>query len=470
MRGLRFAVPLILLLNVLSGNAAAQETSSRTLAASPKVSTRESVQAGAASSEPISLKLIDAIHRGLKSNLAVITGNLASRNAEATRLSDLNELRPKIDGRVSAVSQQVNLAAFGFAGFPGVPQVIGPFSVFDARAFLTQPLFDSQRRHNLRESTENKDAVEFSNVDTREAVVMTVMDLYFKAVSAESRVRAAEVQVKTAETLNARASDLKNAGVVPGIDVLRSQVQLQTEQQRQIQARNDFSRQKLELARAIGLPLAQEFTLADALPAGEIPSENIADLLEQAYASRPDAKAAEARLRAAEEALKAARAENLPTVHLNANYGAIGSRPENSHGTYLVEGAVEFPILNSNAKSKVMDKEALLHQRQAELDSLRGSVELDVRAALLQLQSSEEQYKVAQSAVNLVRQQLEQAQDRFAAGVANNLEVVQAQESLALADENVISSLYAFNVSRALLAHAEGVAEKSVEALFGGTK
>jgi outer membrane protein TolC len=470
MRGLRFAVPLILLLNVLSSNAAAQETQSRTLPSAPMASTRESVQTGVVSPEPIPLKLVDAIHRGLKSNLAVITGDLDSRRAEAARLRDLSELRPKIDGRVSALSQQVNLAAFGFAGFSGVPQVIGPFPVFDARAYLSQPLIDTQRRHNLREATENKNAVEYSNGDTREAVVLTVMDLYFRAVTAQSRVHAVEAQVKTAETLNVRAGDLKNAGVAPGIDVLRSQVQLQTEQQRLIQARNEFSRVKLELARAIGLPLAQEFMLADALPAGELPSESLQELLDRAYAIRPDAKAAEARLHAAEEAVKAARAENLPTVHLNANYGAIGSRPENSHGTYLVEGAIQFPIFNSSSKDKVMDKEALLNQRQAEMDSLHGGIELDVRSALLQMQSSEEQYKVAQSALNLVRQQLEQAQDRFAAGVANNLEVVQAQESLALADENVISSLYAFNVSRAMLAHAAGVAEKSVEALFGGTK
>jgi outer membrane protein TolC len=283
-------------------------------------------------------------------------------------------------------------------------------------------------------------------------------------------VHAVQAQRDTAEALNTRAIDLKNAGVVPGIDVIRAQVELQSMQQRLIQASNDLSREKLNLARAIGLPLAQEFTIADSLPDDPPPETSLQELFDRAYANRSEVKATEARLRAAEEAVKAARAENLPTVHVDANYGVIGPRPNDSHGTYAVAGAVQFPIFNSKSKSDTMEKEALLHQRQAQIDSLHGRIELEVREALLELQSSEQQYKVAQSALELVRKQLDQAQDRFAAGVANNLEVVQAQEALALADENVIRSLYGFSGARAALAHATGVTEKSVEEVFGRDK
>jgi outer membrane protein TolC len=153
---------------------------------------------------------------------------------------------------------------------------------------------------------------------------------------------------------------------------------------------------------------------------------------------------------------------------LDGNYGVIGANPWSSHGTFAVSGTVDFPIFNSRSKSELTEREALVKQRQAEADSLHGRIELDVRSALLELQSAEEQYKVAQSSLALVRQQLDQAQDRFAAGVANNLEVVQAQEAIALADENVIRSLYALNTSRALLARAMGVAEQSAEEVFGG--
>jgi outer membrane protein TolC len=466
-RGFIFLTLLVLL--VLPVNAAfGQESRSRSQSASGSLS--DSVVSGTVSPDPIPLTIIDAIHRGLKANMAVITGSYDSKNAEATRLRDQSEMIPRINGYVTGVQQQVNLAAFGFTGISGISPVIGPFGLVDARATFSQRLFDSERTHNLREAKENEKAVTLGNDNTRELVVLTVLDLYFQAVSGASRVRAVEAQVTSARALNSRAADLKNAGVVPGIDVLRAQVELQSAEQRLIQARNEVSREKLSLARAIGLPLGQEFTLVDDLPGGTLPSETLPDLLSRAYAGRSDAKAAESRLRAAQEAVKSAKAVNLPTAHLDGNYGVIGANPWSSHGTFAVSGTVDFPIFNSKSKSETTEKEALVKQRQAEVDSLHGRIELDVRSALLELQSAEEQFKVSQSSLALVRQQLDQAQDRFAAGVANNLEVVQAQEAIALADENVIRSLYALNTSRALLARAMGVAEQSAEEVFGGSR
>jgi outer membrane protein TolC len=463
-RGFIFLAPIILL--VLPVHAAFAQ-GSRSPSEGGLLS--DSVAAGTVSPEPIPLTIADAIQRGLKANLAVISGIYDSKSAEAIRLRDQSELIPKINGYVTGTQQQVNLAAFGFTGISGISPVIGPFGLVDARATFSQRLFDAERTHNLREAKESEKAVTASNNNTRELVVLSVLDLYFQAVSGESRIRAVQAQVASARALNSRAADLKGAGVVPGIDVLRAQVELQSAEQRLIQSRNEFSREKLNLARAIGLPLGQEFNLVNELPGGELPTEPLPDLLSRAYGSRPDAKAADSRLRAAEEGLKSAKAVNLPTARLDANYGVIGQNPWSSHGTFAVSGTVDFPIFNSKSKSETTEKEAAVKQRQAEVDSLHGRIELDVRSALLELQSAEEQYKVAQSSLALVRQQLDQAQDRFAAGVANNLEVVQAQESLALADENVIRSLYALNTSRALLARAMGVAEQSVGEVFGGS-
>jgi len=469
MTGRGFGVLTLLISLLLPGNAVfAQETRSRSQPASNTLN--DSVVSGPVSAEPIPLTIIDAIHRGLKANLAVISGSYDSKNAEAIRIRDQSELTPKINGYVTAVQQQVNLAAFGFTGISGISPVIGPFGLVDARATFSQRLFDAERTHNLREAKENEKAVTAGNDNTRELVVLAVLDLYFQAVSGASRVRAVEAQVTSARALNSRAADLKGAGVVPGIDVLRAQVELQSAEQRLIQSRNEFSREKLNLARAIGLPLGQEFNLVNDLPDATLPAETLPNLLSRAYSSRPDAKAAEFRLRAAQEAVKSAKAVNLPTAHVDANYGVIGANPWSSHGTFAVSGTVDFPIFNSRSKSETTEKEALLKQRQAEIDSLQGRIELDVRSALLELQSAEEQYKVAQSSLALVRQQLDQAQDRFAAGVANNLEVVQAQEAIALADENVIRGLYALNASRALLARAMGVAEQSAEEVFGGSR
>lgn len=428
----------------------------------------DSVETGTPQAEPIRLGLLDAIQRGLRNNLAVISGNNDARIAEATRMRDLAELLPKVTGQVAAMQEQVNLAAFGFGGFPGIGQVNGPFALFDARAYFSQTLVDMQKVHNLRESRENEKAVAFSNQNNREFVVLSVIELYFEAVSSASRVEATEAQVTSAEALSKRAADLKSSGLVPGIDVLRADVELQAVRQRQIQARNDLSRQKLNLARAIGLPLAQEFTLSDSLPGGATPAIRMEESLSAAYANRADARAADARMRAAKEAVLGAQSQNLPTVKVDANYGANGRQPGNTHGSYTVAGTVQFPIFNAKTRSDISEKEALLHQRQAEIDSLHGRIELEVRSAVLELQSSEEQYKAAQSGLNLVRQQLTQAQDRFAAGIANNLEVVQAQEALAVADENLIRSLYSLNAARAAFAHAMGTTEQAVEQTFGG--
>jgi outer membrane protein TolC len=467
MTGRVFVFLMLLLLLVQAPDPAlAQESRSRSQPSSAPLT--DSVVSETVSPQPIPLTIIDALHRGLKANMAIISGAYDLKSAESIRLRDQSELLPRINGYVTGTQQQVNLAAFGFTGISGISPVIGPFGLVDARATFSQRLFDAERTHNLREAKENEKAVTAGNDNTRELVVLTILDLYFQAVSGGSRVRAVEAQVTSARALNTRAADLKNAGVVPGIDVLRAQVELQSAEQRLIQARNEFSREKLNLARAIGLPLGQEFNLVSDLPDATLPSDTLPNLLNRAYASRPDAKAAESRLHAAEESVKSAKAVNLPTAHLDGNYGVIGANPWSSHGTFAVSGTVDFPIFNSRSKSEMTEREASVKQRQAEVESLHGRIELDVRSALLELQSAEEQYKVAQSSLALVRQQLDQAQDRFAAGVANNLEVVQAQEAIALADENVIRSLYALNTSRALLARSMGVAEQSAEEVFGG--
>jgi outer membrane protein TolC len=477
--GLPMAIPMGLLMALtialfLAARAEAQTSgkskshSMPSAGMSPGMLQGDSVASGDVSPQPIALTIADAVQRALKTNLAILAGNQQERVASAERLRDLAELLPRINGRLALTQQQTNLAAYGFSGFPGVPQVIGPFSLIDARAMISQPVFDLKRRHDLRESTENEKAVSWTNENTRELVVFTTLGLYFQGVADASRVRAVEAQVATGEVLYRRAMDLRDAGVAPGIDVVRAQVELETRRQELIRARNDFSRQRLDLARVIGLPLAQEFTLTDPLPAARGASDSVDDSLKRAYADRADIKAAEARIRAAEEAVKAARSENLPTLHLDGDYGVTGRAPGNSHGTYSVSGSVRFPIFNSDANNDIAEKQANLDQRRAELASLRGHIEHDVRSADLEIRSAEEQIRVAESTLALVRQQLDQAQDRFAAGVASNLEVVQAQESLALADENMISGLFAFNAARAALAASMGVVERSVQELFGG--
>jgi outer membrane protein TolC len=428
-----------------------------------------SVANGPVATQALPLSLSDAIDRGLRYNLAVLSGTQEQRAAAANRLRALYELYPKVSGYVAETEEQINLAAFGFNSFPGVAPIIGPFSLFDARSRLTQTVYDRKLIDDLKEAKENEQAVTLNNQNTRELVVLTVANLYLRSLAVMGRVSAVQAQVARAQTLYNRAVDLKNNGLIPGIDLLRAQVELQNEQQRLLAVQNDFALQKLSLVRAIGIPSGQQINLTDQMPSTTGPVPDVDSALQAANQNRADIKRAESLVRAADYAIRSARAENYPKLSVAGDYGTIGQTPIQNHGTFSVTGAVTIPIFNNDhSKSDTEAARSRFEQRQLELQDLRQRVEVEVRESFLNLRSSEEQVRVAQSSLDLARQQLDQAEDRFRAGVAGNLEVVQAQETVALADDNVISSLYTLNVAKASLARAMGTAEQMVKTFLGG--
>jgi len=417
----------------------------------------------------IPLSISDAIDRALKYNLGSIISEQETRTARAQRLRSLADLLPRVTGGVTETVEQINLAAFGFGGFPGQPPVVGPFSVFDARARVTQSVVDLKLLHDLRADTEKLNASNYSQQDIRELVVLIATDLYLEAVAGGSRVDAARAQLNSAQAVYDQASDLKSAGVVPGIDVLRAQVQLQAQQQRLVFAANELAKQRLNLARAIGMPLGQDFMLTDMLATVPASLPNLDQTLSAALESRPDYLHANALVRAAEESRKAATSRRLPSLQFTGDYGAIGRRPGFSQGTMTVQATLSIPIYDGGRiRAETLESDSILTQRKAEAASLRDRIEYEIRTASLDIQAAAEQIKVAQGARDLAQQQIVQARDRFAAGVANSLELVQAQEAIATADENYISSLHSLNLAQASLARAMGVAEKTIKSFFGG--
>jgi len=245
---------------------------------------------------------------------------------------------------------------------------------------------------------------------------------------------------------------------------LRAQVEQQNRQQQLIVSRNNFAKQKLALARIIGLPPGQEFTLIDTAPYEPLVSQGLEPSLQRAYASRSDYLAAMQQVRAAERFRNAATAEHYPSLSFTGNYGDLGTSPGNSHGTFQVIGTLNIPIFQGGkTHGEVLEAEAKLRQNRQQLENLRGQIDYEVRASLLDLAAADEQVQVAKSSVDLADQTLTQARDRFAAGVTDNLEVVQAQEAVAGANENYISSLYAHNLAKVELARALGYAEEGVK-------
>lgn len=420
------------------------------------------IPAGQVTGAPIALSLGDAIERGLKYNLAGLLSEEGIHSAEAAQRRSRSQLLPNITAGVSESQLQVNLRAMGFGGFPGIRTVVGPFSVFDTRLYLSQAVVDLRALRDDRAGSERLKATEYSYRNTRDRIVFVCGDLYLQAVAGKSRIEAARAQLNTAQSLYDLAADLKRAGVAPGIEVVRAQVELQTQQQRLIVAENEHAKQKLNLAHAIGLPLGQQFNLTEGLLYAAFAPMTLDQALERAYRDRADYQGALAQVRAAEFTKKAAQAEKLPSLRVIGNYGVNGPAPGWTHGSYTLAASVRIPIYEGGqAEARILEADSALRQRQAELADLKGRIYYEIQTAFLNLQSADQNVKVAGSAVKLAQEQLSQAQDRFSAGVASNIEVVQAQEALADVTEAYISSLYAHSTAKGRLAQALGAAESS---------
>jgi outer membrane protein TolC len=429
-----------------------------------------SIPQGTASGEEIPLSLAEAIARGLRYNLGPRLSDASARAARGARFVALSGLLPNIVTKTSESSQQINLASLGFTGFPGIAPVIGPFGVSDGRAHLSQAVLDLRSIRTARAASEDVKAAEYSSLDARDTVVLVVTDLYLQAQAGASRVDASRAQVATAEAVYRQAVDFKRNGVVPAIDVLRAQVELEAQQQRLIFFNNEFQKQELILGRAIGLPDGQPLRLTDEVPFTPMPpSMTLEEARARALATRRDYQSALAGVCAAELGRKAAEAERLPSLDFTGDYGATGPTLANSHGTYTAALSLTIPVFQGGrVRGEVLEADALLEQRRAQLADLRGRIAFELRTAFLDVGAAGEQVRVARNATGLAQEQLRQAQDRFAAGVTDNLEVIQAQEAVATASENYISSLYAYNAAKAALGRAIGETEKTIPSFLQG--
>lgn len=423
-----------------------------------------SVPEGKATGAVLPLSFKDALDRALRNNLGLLLSSDNSLAVRGAKWQELSRLLPNVSASATQAAQQIDLAALGFRfNFPGVSPVVGPIGTFDARVYVTAPLFDWHQIERERGAKASEAASRYSYKNARELVVLATGNEYLLTISASARVDAAQAQVETAQALYNKAHDQQVAGVSPSIDVLRAQVELQMRQQQLIVARNGYAKQKLALARTIGLPPGQEFNMTDQEPYQPLAPLNLDDALHRAYASRADYQAAVQQVLSAEQFRRAATAEHLPILEFSGNYGAAGVNIGNSHGVFLAGGTLEIPIFaGGRSRADALQAEATLRQSRQQLENLRAQIDYDVRTALLDLVAASDQVQVAKSSLDLANQTLVQARDRFTAGVTDNLEVIEAQDTVALANETYISSLYAHNVAKVSLARAIGFAEQGV--------
>jgi outer membrane protein TolC len=417
------------------------------------------------------LSLQDAIDRGLKQNLGLLLSHADIRLARGQRWEQLSALLPHVTAAPYVEASKINLAELGLTSVGGIslPTSVGPFSYFDARANVTQTLFDWKSINATRAASQSLKSAAYTFKDARDLVVLAVGYVYLQAIADEARIETAEAQVKTAQALYDQAADQINAGTSPDIDGLRTKVELQTRQQQLIQAKNSFAIQKLTVARVIGLAPGQEFEFTDKSPYH--PSEDITidEALKRAYALRSDYQAVMSDVRAAEFSRKAAVAGYLPSLSFNADYGLAGSHSSTATPVADVRGTLSIPIFQGGSvRADVLQADARLEQSRERLENLRAQIDSDVRAALLNLQSAADQVNVARSNIDLAEETLTQSRDRFSAGVTDTVEVVQSQEAVSSAHERYISSLYSYNYAKISLVRALGIAEQGVKEFFRG--
>jgi outer membrane protein TolC len=429
---------------------------------------RGSLIEGKATGTELDLPLEDAIRRGLRTNLGIILQASSEKNANGQRLEQLQALLPTVTGTASISVQQVNLAAYGLK-FPGVKPIIGPFQVVDFRAYLTQNLINVQSLETYLAAKHNFQSAKLTAEDARDMVVLTVGNAYLLCIADGARIEAVNAELATSKVTLDQAVASHDAGTSPRIDVLRAQVDYQNEQQNLISAVNQLAKDKLALARTIGLALDQRYRLTDLVPYKALDGLDPEQAFARALTNRKDLAASAEQVKAAKASKAAAFADQLPVVSANGDFGDLGTTPGHSHGTYTATGEVTAPILQlARTRGEKAVADAQFESARATLSDEIQQVSADVRNSLLDVQAAAKLVEVAQSNLALAREALDESQQRFRAGVSDNLPVSQAQSQTEQANNQYISALYQHNVAKLSLARAMGVAKTNFNDFLGG--
>jgi len=422
----------------------------------------------------IELSLKGAIERGLRYNLGLIESNQASADIRAERLRALSALLPQLSARGRQAYENISYKEIGLKlppipGLPSLPATSGGFGYQDARVSLTQSLYDAGLRNHYRARKSDEQASVLNIQDSRDVVVFAVGTAYLQVIASAARVETAKAQLASAGELDQQTANRVKSEVSPEIDSLRAQVERQSAEQRLTNATNQLEKDKLTLARIIGLAIDQDFRVTDPLsyhPLTGITNESATD---DALRSRADLRSAEASVQAAGFTLRAQKAQRLPVVSVSADYGGAGANVGNFNQVYTVSGSISVPIYTGGRiRADIQQAQADLARREAEYEDLKGRVAYDVRVAWLDLSASDSSVKVAERNRSLADRALTQSQDRYTNGVTNYLEVVQAQEAVMVAGENYIQSLFSYNVAMISFARAVGSAETKLPELLGG--
>jgi len=419
------------------------------------------------------LSIDEAIDLGLKQNVGILLQLQNQRSVHGQVLTVKNNLLPSLTAVAKTSTQQINLVALGFKPgaitIPGVnfPTIV-KVDVTSAQMNLSQQLFNVPAYYLYRAAQKADDVASWSTLNQRGTVALNLGTQYLRAVADASQIDNAKALLKADEVALNQATASHDAGVGTNLDVLRARVQLQTQQQALINAENVFAKDKIALNRLIGLPAEQELTLTDMAPYSEFATLPLDEAMKLAMERRKDLRSLESQMDVADRTLKAVKYERLPSISAEGFYGVLGETQGLYHGVFTAMGKVSFPIFEeAQLRGEREVATAQLTGLKQQITSLKVTIEQQIRSSMLDVEAANEQVKVARSNVDLATQALQDTTDRFAAGVDDNLPVVQAAATLAAAQSRLVETLYQYNQAKLALARNTGVVETQYKTYLG---
>jgi outer membrane protein len=391
------------------------------------------------------------------------------KQAESRADQSRAALLPDFEGSLQYQNETVNLKAFGIdfpkIPIPGftIPTFVGPFGVLDARASVSQTVFDFSSIRRYQASKVAIEATQADNEGTHDQVTDQVARAYLAGLRAQASLDTERANVELSETLLRLAQQQKAAGTGTGIEITRAEVQLANDRQALLVAENDADRTRLQLLKVIGLKLDNPVELIDRLSFIPVDSIDVPQALATARQHRAELRAQQRREENARLNSSATNLERLPSLSAFANYGDIGTSVYSALPTRSVGASLKIPIFDGGRReARRAESVSQFREESIRTADLRDQIELDVRVALDSLHSAEAQVRAAEEGLSLSEMEVAQAERRYKAGVSNSVEVTDAQTRLARARDNRVNALYNYNLARIDLGTATGTIQSMI--------
>jgi outer membrane protein TolC len=425
-----------------------------------QASAADQVSTGQTAPDVLRLSLKEAVDLALKQNPQIQIANLRILESHGAYITGRSGYLPHLSLTLYDSYQTTNLQIIGFNNgltLPQIPGRVGPFQVFDTRPVFQQTVLDLSLLRRLDVLREQIHQSQFDAMSVRESTLLSVIQLYLRVLAADSRAATSQARLHTAEALLNRAQDFLGAGTGNLLDEARARLEFQNESRLLVEARRDREAIRLLLMKTIGLDLNQKMELTDKLELRTNEPITGSESVAAAVENRPEMKSLQARLKSVALDKQRIKAERYPTVGFTTDYGVLGSSIVQNVSTYTVKGSFNLPILQGGRiKGEMEAADARYKQVEQEVQQLKMEIQLDIQTALVQLDAARQAAEAAQKATAAARTSLDLARQKFEAGVTDNIDVISAQESIAIAEDNEIHTMFDFMQARANMARAKG--------------